>query len=317
MPKIKTEETLNVQKTLLLHAVLFFMTFSAYAQNPSSATAAALPSNTSTLARLQNGVDLYAQGLFKEALAELRYVEVRTSTDAQKAEAFYWIGITLLALKDYEAALRSMEALEKLDPKNMRIAELPYHKGRVFYYLGSFNESIALLGKFIDSLPANPNIIMDSQAYYFKSSALYWIGECLYSMGQMEKALEIFEQITDKFPNSFKYEAASYRIALIAQKQIEAELLDLLRWTHEESLKTIEEYRRREHTYEQALIAYQKRIAEILKDPQLAASVKENGQAGASAVEAEKGSQSSRLSVLRALAVDLMDEIIEAEEKPK
>jgi hypothetical protein len=54
-------------------------------------------------------------------------------------------------------------------------------------------------------------------------------------------------------------------VALISQKKIEAELLSILKWTHEESLKTVEEYQRRERSYDQAIIAYQKRIADLLK----------------------------------------------------
>jgi len=51
---------------------------------------------------------------------------------------------------------------------------------------------------------------------------------------------------------------------------VETELLSLLKWSHEESLKTMEEYQRRERSYDQALIAYQKRIADMLKNTRLA-----------------------------------------------
>ncbi|MDR0877922.1 MAG: hypothetical protein LBN21_07700, partial [Treponema sp.] len=56
---------------------------------------------------------------------------------------------------------------------------------------------------------------------------------------------------------------------LVNQKKIEIELLALLKWSHEESLKTQEEYQKREKSYDQALIAYQKRIADMLKDTRL------------------------------------------------
>jgi tetratricopeptide (TPR) repeat protein len=101
-------------------------------------------------------------------------------------------------------------------------------------------------------------------------AGLYWMGECLYSLGQLEAAQEFFLSIMNEFPYSVKYEAASYRVALISQKKIEAELLSILKWTHEESLKTVEEYQRRERSYDQAIIAYQKRIADMLKESRLA-----------------------------------------------
>jgi TolA-binding protein len=96
------------------------------------------------------------------------------------------------------------------------------------------------------------------------------MGECLYSLGQLNKALDVFSLIVEQYPQSVKYEASSYRLALINQKKVEIELLSILKWTHEESLKTVEEYQRRERTYDQAIIAYQKKIAEMLRDSHLA-----------------------------------------------
>jgi hypothetical protein len=86
----------------------------------------------------------------------------------------------------------------------------------------------------------------------------------------LEDADEIFRLVMEQYPQSAKYEAASYRRTLMNQKKIEAELLAMLKWSHEESLKTIEEYQRRERSYDQAIIAYQKRIADMLRDGKLA-----------------------------------------------
>jgi chromosome segregation ATPase len=91
-----------------------------------------------------------------------------------------------------------------------------------------------------------------------------------------------------EYPQSAKYEAASYRIALINQKKVEAELLNILKWSHEESLKTVEEYQRRERSYDQAIIAYQKRIADMLKDTRLADLESSNAQYRRQLAEAEE-----------------------------
>jgi TolA-binding protein len=85
-------------------------------------------------------------------------------------------------------------------------------------------------------------------------------------MGQLDYARDVFMTVTTDYPRSAKYEASSYRLGLINQKKIEEELLALLKWSHEEALRAVEEYQRRERSYDQALIAYQKRIAELLKD---------------------------------------------------
>jgi len=53
---------------------------------------------------------------------------------------------------------------------------------------------------------------------------------------------------------------------MINQKKVENELLNLLKWSHEESLRNMEDFRRKESAYDQALSAYQKRIADMLSD---------------------------------------------------
>jgi tetratricopeptide (TPR) repeat protein len=119
--------------------------------------------------------------------------------------------------------------------------------------LGEFDEAIIILNDYANS-------VSDPMK---KASAFYWVGESLYALGQFELAQDVFYRIVEEFPQSVKYEAANYRIALINQKKVEAELLAILKWSHEESLKTVEAYQRRERSYDQAIIAYQKRIIDM------------------------------------------------------
>ena len=216
-------------------------------------------------ARLQYGVSLYGRGFWPEAVAELRQCYSETSDPAIKADALYWIAMTELAAGNYENSIRAMDELERVSPANTKYAEVPYHRGRVYYYLGRYDEAISLFRMYIDSIAVD---VPGESAR--KPAALYWMGECLYSLGQLDKAQDVFSLIVEQYPQSVKYEASSYRLALINQKKIEVELLSILKWTHEESLKTVEEYQRRERTYDQAIIAYQKKIAEMLRDSHLA-----------------------------------------------
>jgi TolA-binding protein len=216
---------------------------------------------------LQGGLNLYSAGKWREAVAELRRFHASTQDAGQKAEALYWIALAELSAGEYEASIRAMDELEGTAPLSPRKQEIPYYRGRSCYYLGRYDEALVLFKSYSDGLPAGGD---NAGIAARKSTALYWMGECLYAMGQLEKAQEIFLLITGQYPQSVKFEASSYRIALIDQKKIEAELLSLLKWSHEESLKTIEEYQRRERSYDQALIAYQKRIADMLQDNRLA-----------------------------------------------
>jgi TolA-binding protein len=231
--------------------------------------ASALPLAAQTQARdqtsrLQNGISLYGRGLWTEAVIELRRYQAEAPGAAQRAEALYWIALSEMGAGEYEAAVRDMNELDRVSQGDPRYAEIPYHRGRAYYYLSRYDEALVILKAYADSLTFET---AEDEARM--PAALYWMGECLYSLGQLDAAQNVFMTIMNEYPYSVKYEAASYRVALISQKKIEVELLSILKWTHEESLKTVEEYQRRERSYDQAIIAYQKRIADMLKESRL------------------------------------------------
>ena len=85
--------------------------------------------------------------------------------------------------------------------------------------------------------------------------------ESLYGLGQLDDALAVYQKIVTDFPTSVKLEAAQYKISLIQLSKREVELSRLLKWSHEDFLKSVEEYQNREKAYVQAIEAYQKRLA--------------------------------------------------------
>lgn len=210
-------------------------------------------------AALSRGMELYRAGRWRDAIIALRQTTA-TANSQDSAEALYWISLAELASGDYDAAFRDIEELIRKKTPFAQSAELPYQKGRVLYHLGRYDEAIQILKTYSDASADDGR----------KSASVYWIGECLYALGRFDEARSVFTLINEKYPESVKYEAAYYRVALIDQKGRETELLKLLKWSHEESLKTVEEYQKRERSYEQAIVAYQKRIADMLKDTRLA-----------------------------------------------
>jgi TolA-binding protein len=200
---------------------------------------------------LQRGLRLYGEGSFAEAVSELQNVD---PADADYPEALYWIGLSRLSQGNYSGALETFDALETRYPG--RKPELPYHRGRALYYTGKHEEALIVLSGYSER---------ENDAT-LKAASLYWAGECLYALGQLDTAETVFAGIVEKYPGSAKYQAALYRMEMIKQKKIEAELLSILTWTHEESLKTQEEYQRREKDYDLTILTYQKRIAELQGD---------------------------------------------------
>jgi len=216
---------------------------------------------------LDKGMEYYRDGKWQDAVLTFRRVQTNTEDMALKNEALYWISLSELFAGAYDAALQDVESyLKYTSPADSKYYEALYNKGRILYYLSQFDGAIPVFKAYADA----------AQDPSRKSSAYYWIGECLFALGRLDEARNTFLLITEKYPQSPKYEAASYRIALVDQKKIENELLNLLKWSHEESLRTVEEYQRRERSYEQAILAYQKRIADMLKDTHLADLEKEN-----------------------------------------
>jgi TolA-binding protein len=258
---------MNKKAAILLFICLFLLVFQAepglsQTKPPDRAAKAAAPGFN----RLQSGLALYQEGRWREAAAELRRAQEEALDPELKGEAYYWISLAELAAGDYRGAIRDMDALETTAPESKRMREIPYHKGRALYHLSRYDEALMLLKLYADRIGGAGPLSPGSSAAARKSAALYWIGECLYAMGQLDYARDVFTIVTADYPGSANYEASSYRLGLINQKKIEEELLGLLKWSHEESLRAIEEYQRRERSYDQALIAYQKRIAELLKD---------------------------------------------------
>jgi len=235
---------------------------------------------------LRRGIDLYGAGKWRDAIITLRQVSAEANRD-EASEALYWIALAELGSGEYEASLKDLDELLKTAPAHPRAIEAPYQRGRVLYHLGRFDDAIVVLKTYTDTVTDEAR----------RSAATYWIGESLYSLGRFDDARSIFALIIDKYPGSPKFESSSYRIALIDQKARESELLKLLKWSHEESLKTVEEYQRRERSYEQAIVAYQKRIAEMLKDTRLADLEKENKSLTEKNISLESSLKETKISL--------------------
>jgi TolA-binding protein len=202
----------------------------------------------------RKGVEHYREARWQDAALELHNAANAADNSSQWAEALYWVILSRLAAQDYYSALREMDTLAAGAPASSRLSDILFHRARVYYHLGYHEEAVMLFTEYSNNLSPGG----ESR----KAVAFYWIGECLYSMGQFSKAEEYFNMVIENYPGSSRFDASVERVNLIRQKKIETELLALLKWSHEESLRTAEEYQRMERTYEQALNAYQKRLAE-------------------------------------------------------
>ena len=210
------------------------------------------------LRRFQNGTQLYNSSRWNEAAAEFRRAQEISNNISDWSQALYWVILSELAFSDYGSAIRDMDELERTAPVSSFTRDMAYHRGRVYFNQGYFDDALLYFRRYIDSVQGDYPETADRIA-----AAYFWMGECLFSMMQYDDALRFYTWVIDKYPDSPKKDISTYRVDLIKQKKIEAELLALLQWSHEESLRTSEDYQRRIRSYEQALNNYQRRIAEL------------------------------------------------------
>jgi tetratricopeptide (TPR) repeat protein len=198
----------------------------------------------SAQARLNRGIELYAEGRWGDAIVELRRAGQEAPGATNRAEALFWIAMAEMASFQYQDAIHDFDEITRVDPLSVRRFEVPYQKARAFYYLGRYNEAIVLFTQYADSIRIDGRYINGVRSdnwyadsaksnanddYNRKAAAIYWIGECLFNLEQYDKAEEMLNVVIRQYAMSYKFEAATNRLALIKQKKVEMQLLDIVR----------------------------------------------------------------------------------------
>jgi len=214
--------------------------------------------NTQYESRFNNGIQLYNFSRWHEAAAEFRGAQEIAGNTNDWAHALYWVILSELAYADYGSAIRDMDELEKTAPNTVHTRDMAYHRGRVYYNLGYLEDAFSFFNNYVNSVSGT-----DRQTQERRASAYFWMGECLFSMGQYDEAEKVYAFVIENYPDSSRKDICSFRLDLIKQKRIEVELLTLLQWSHEESLRSSEEHQRVVRNYEFLLNSYQRRISEL------------------------------------------------------
>jgi len=233
-----------LKKNIVVLMILFVVFFSAVQAQTVS---------TGAVNDLRRGISLFAEGRYLDALPIFDALYLDQNAGNLRAEAVYWSALTHIALNNYSAASKVIDIFVELFPRHDRLEELLYQQGRLHYLQQNYEQALQIMKAFLVLYPESG----------VSASALFWVAESLYELGRLPEAEKIYNGILEDYPDSVKAEAARYRIELIRFKYREEELLTLLKWSHEESLKVIEEFQRREKAYEQALNLYQKRYGDL------------------------------------------------------
>lgn len=199
---------------------------------------------------IKSGLEKFSNAQYSQALLDFREVVLDPAYKDYYDSAYFWITRCYMAEKNLDKAETNLEFFIQNFPNSRFYPESIYQKGRLLFLQKDYDSSIQVLYSYIKSYPDQP----------FVSNSYYWIAEALFELGHLDKAQKIYSYIVKNYPSSYKIEASRYKLSLIDLKLHEEELLKLLRLSHEEYLKVVDDFQRREKTYEQAIASYQRKL---------------------------------------------------------
>lgn len=217
--------------------------------------AAFVPAQDSASAEdiLNEGLEAFRSSDFETAMVRFREILLEEPDQEMEATAYFWLAKSAMATNRLSDAERNLEYYLRTFPDHTYGVEAEYQRGRLLFMQEDYAGAIEALNRFIERHEDSP----------FVANALYWSGESLYSLGRLDAARRVFQSVVDNYPRSFRVEAARYRMALIDLDERETELLELLRWSHEEYLQALDEFERREQAYQEAISSYQEQLSTL------------------------------------------------------
>lgn len=197
------------------------------------------------------GIAAFQRSDFGTAILRFREVLLDDVEEETEAAAYFWLAKSAMAAGRLGEAERNLEFFLRTFPGNRFYTEGRYQQGRLLFMQEDYQSALQSLEAFTREFPDSP----------FVANAVYWSGEALFNLGRLEQSRALFQRVIRDFPSSFRVEAARYRIAVIELTFREQELLQLLRWSHEENLRALDEFRRRERGFQEAITAYQDQLS--------------------------------------------------------
>jgi len=202
---------------------------------------------------LRQGLSDMRSGAVDSAAESFRKIISDGSMQSLYPDALYWLVKTDIVLGEYEEAARAADGFLAAYKKHVYSEEIIYQRGRLLFLEEYPDAAISALGSFMQDYPKS----------VFVPSALYWSGESLMTLGRLEEADAVFSRLLDQYPASVKREAARYRRSEISLLYRERELLDLIKWSHEEYLRDSEDFYRRDAEYTKLIDDYKSRLMDV------------------------------------------------------
>ncbi len=199
---------------------------------------------------IKSGLEKFTKGQYSGAVVDFREILLHPSYEKLYDAAYFWIARSYMEEKLLSKAETNLEFFIQNFSGSRFYPEALYQKGRLLYMQEDYENAIQILYTYLKQYP---------HASYAANS-YFWIAESLYALGQFDKARQLYAYLIKEYPTSYKVETSRYKLSLITLKKHEEELLRLLRLSHEEYLNVVDDFQKREKTYEQALAGYQRKL---------------------------------------------------------
>lgn len=187
---------------------------------------------------------LYESGRIDEAIILFREIILSSNNETVKRESYFWLSQAYINSVRYDQAEKNLEYyIQNYKSNGKNYAEAHYQKGRLLFLQEQYESCISQLTDYIDSFPDHRLI----------ANAYYWIGEALYALGNFDDSALYFQIVIDKYPMSFKTEASNYKLRLIEHKKSELVLQNLLKWSQEQFISSVNKFKKRERELQEAL----------------------------------------------------------------
>lgn len=163
------------------------------------------PSSTYTSrSQLREGVSLYRLGELKQALPVLINVVSREGDVEIKGEALYYLGKLYTDTKDWASAVTAYERLSKETKSSSYAPFGEYQLAVVYVGQGKLEPAAVMFMSIGDDSKANPGLQMDS---------LYRAGEAYDQLGWHEAAVQSYQKLKERFPDSDYARKADYGLS--------------------------------------------------------------------------------------------------------
>ncbi|MBN2544947.1 MAG: tetratricopeptide repeat protein [Spirochaetes bacterium] len=195
----------------------------------------------------QKAENLFNEGKYDESIILFREVIMSSNNNDLKRESYFWIAKAYMSANKLKQAEENLEYyLNNFKDDGLNYPEAVYQKGRLLFLQGQYQSAIDQLNLYKKNYPK----------HILVSNSFYWIGESLYALGQFDDSSYYFTIVITKYPTSLKKEASIYKLRLIEHKKSELVLQNLLKWSQEQYLASLNQFKIKEKTLQEALNKY-------------------------------------------------------------